>query len=97
MKQIAMELGEENVVNLESGLVMITGGEYRGEIVFYDCEDDETEMASCYLQVPEGHLPYEILVEHENISPLTDDEIAAFVHGQQGVNNANSMDVHSIS
>lgn len=71
MKQLALRLNGDRELEIENGLVFVTCGEFEGEVVLYDSDDDETDQAICNVVVPDGHGPLEVLIPYNYLRPLT--------------------------
>lgn len=71
MNQLRLCLEQET--DLKLGLCLITEGDFRGHVVLYGSIDETTGMAVCYLPVPEGSPPSPILVEHQHLMNIEEE------------------------
>lgn len=76
MEQLAMKLSGERELEVDHGLVFVTTGEFAGQVVFYNSDDEETDQAICNIEVPRGHVPVEVLIPYNYLRPLTEEQHA---------------------
>lgn len=83
MEQLALQLHDQRELEVDNGLVYVTTGDFAGQIVFYDSDDEETDQAVCNIQVPHGHEPVEVLIPYNYLRPLTPEQYRYFVSDLQ--------------